>query len=133
MGGVNELQRRRLASGNNTVIHVLVLVLVLPLGLVLVLVLVPGPAAARLGFYSKGSQCLSGDELDQLDLQQLSQMVHRVRTSRRRALGRSRSRAGSARGRSDSPVCWSLQISVFYRASPRHKLKIVKVNVCVCV
>ena len=38
-------------------------------------------AAARLGFYSKGSQCLSGDEVDQLDLQQLSQMVPRVRTS----------------------------------------------------
>uniref|UniRef100_H3CIK2 Calcium-transporting ATPase n=1 Tax=Tetraodon nigroviridis TaxID=99883 RepID=H3CIK2_TETNG len=50
--------------------------------------------AARLGFYSKGSQCLSGDEVDALDLQQLSQMVHRI--------------------------------AVFYRASPRHKLKIVK-------
>ncbi|TNN02003.1 hypothetical protein fugu_009490 [Takifugu bimaculatus] len=50
--------------------------------------------AARLGFYSKGSQCLSGDEVDQLDLQQLSHMVPRI--------------------------------AVFYRASPRHKLKIVK-------
>lgn len=29
--------------------------------------------------------------------------------------------------------CVSLQIAVFYRASPRHKLKIVKVCVCVCV
>ncbi|XP_065813648.1 LOW QUALITY PROTEIN: calcium-transporting ATPase type 2C member 1 [Labrus bergylta] len=50
--------------------------------------------ASRLGLYSKGSQCLSGDEVDQLDLQQLSHIVSRI--------------------------------SVFYRASPRHKLKIVK-------
>ncbi|XP_016893594.1 calcium-transporting ATPase type 2C member 1 isoform X2 [Cynoglossus semilaevis] len=50
--------------------------------------------ASRLGLFCKGSQCLSGEEVDQLDLQQLSTMVHRI--------------------------------SVFYRASPRHKLKIVK-------
>uniref|UniRef100_A0A3Q1FLK5 Calcium-transporting ATPase n=1 Tax=Acanthochromis polyacanthus TaxID=80966 RepID=A0A3Q1FLK5_9TELE len=50
--------------------------------------------ASRLGLYSKGCQCLSGDEVDQLDLQQLSQIVPRI--------------------------------AVFYRASPRHKLKIVK-------
>ncbi|KAM9309221.1 calcium-transporting ATPase type 2C member 1 isoform 2-T5 [Pholidichthys leucotaenia] len=50
--------------------------------------------ANRLGLYSKGSQSLSGEEVDRLDLQQLSHIVSRV--------------------------------SVFYRASPRHKLKIVK-------
>ncbi|XP_037639865.1 calcium-transporting ATPase type 2C member 1 isoform X1 [Sebastes umbrosus] len=50
--------------------------------------------ASRLGLYSKGCQCLSGDEVDQLDLQQLSHVVPRI--------------------------------AVFYRASPRHKLKIVK-------
>ncbi|XP_078143116.1 calcium-transporting ATPase type 2C member 1 isoform X2 [Centroberyx gerrardi] len=50
--------------------------------------------ASRLGLYTKGSQCLSGDEVDQLDLQQLSQIVPRI--------------------------------AVFFRASPRHKLKIVK-------
>nr|XP_043890988.1 calcium-transporting ATPase type 2C member 1 isoform X1 [Solea senegalensis] len=50
--------------------------------------------ASRLGLYSKGCQCLSGEEVDQLDLQQLCNMVSRI--------------------------------SVFYRASPRHKLKIVK-------
>ncbi|XP_055019570.1 calcium-transporting ATPase type 2C member 1 isoform X2 [Boleophthalmus pectinirostris] len=50
--------------------------------------------AGRLGLCSKGAQCLSGDEVDALDLQQLSQMVPRI--------------------------------AVFYRASPRHKLKIVK-------
>ncbi|XP_005158311.1 calcium-transporting ATPase type 2C member 1 isoform X3 [Danio rerio] len=50
--------------------------------------------ASRLGLYTKGSQCLSGDEVDQMDIQHLSQIVHRV--------------------------------VVFYRASPRHKLKIVK-------
>ncbi|XP_061885758.1 calcium-transporting ATPase type 2C member 1 isoform X2 [Entelurus aequoreus] len=50
--------------------------------------------ASRLGLSSKGCQCLSGDEVDHLDLQQLSCVVPRV--------------------------------SVFYRASPRHKLKIVK-------
>ncbi|KAM7382828.1 hypothetical protein PAMP_002534 [Pampus punctatissimus] len=37
--------------------------------------------ANRLGLYSKGCQCLSGDEVDQLDLQQLSNVVSRVRTS----------------------------------------------------
>ncbi|KAK5891669.1 hypothetical protein CesoFtcFv8_012125 [Champsocephalus esox] len=42
----------------------------------------------------KGSRCLSGDEVDHLDLQQLSSIVSRI--------------------------------AVFYRASPRHKLKIVK-------
>uniref|UniRef100_A0A671X3V4 Calcium-transporting ATPase n=1 Tax=Sparus aurata TaxID=8175 RepID=A0A671X3V4_SPAAU len=47
--------------------------------------------ASRLGLYSKGCQCLSGDEVDRLDLQQLSNII-----------------------------------AVFYRASPRHKLKIVK-------
>lgn len=36
-------------------------------------------SASRLGLYSKGCQCLSGDEVDQLDLQQLSHMVPRVR------------------------------------------------------
>lgn len=50
--------------------------------------------ASRLGLYSKGSRCLSGDEVDNLDLQQLSNIVSRI--------------------------------AVFYRASPRHKLKIVK-------
>ncbi|XP_044064467.1 calcium-transporting ATPase type 2C member 1 isoform X1 [Siniperca chuatsi] len=50
--------------------------------------------ASRLGLYSKGGQCLSGDEVDHLDLQQLSNIVPRI--------------------------------AVFYRASPRHKLKIVK-------
>ncbi|KAM8869615.1 calcium-transporting ATPase type 2C member 1 isoform 2-T2 [Spinachia spinachia] len=50
--------------------------------------------ASRLGLFSKGSQCLSGDEVDRLDLQQLSDIVPRI--------------------------------AVFYRASPRHKLKIVK-------
>uniref|UniRef100_A0A8D3DLJ9 Calcium-transporting ATPase n=1 Tax=Scophthalmus maximus TaxID=52904 RepID=A0A8D3DLJ9_SCOMX len=52
--------------------------------------------ASRLGLFSKGCLCLSGDEVDQLDLQELSHIVSRVR------------------------------IGVFYRASPRHKLKIVK-------
>ncbi|RXN32315.1 calcium-transporting ATPase type 2C member 1 isoform X2 [Labeo rohita] len=50
--------------------------------------------ASRLGLYTKGSQSLSGDEVDQMDLQHLSQIVPRI--------------------------------VVFYRASPRHKLKIVK-------
>ncbi|XP_015247152.1 PREDICTED: calcium-transporting ATPase type 2C member 1 [Cyprinodon variegatus] len=50
--------------------------------------------ASRLGLYSKGSQCLSGEEVDHLDLQELSNVVPRI--------------------------------AVFYRASPRHKLKIVK-------
>ncbi|CAI5661527.1 unnamed protein product [Oreochromis niloticus] len=50
--------------------------------------------ASRIGLFSKGGQCFSGEEVDQLDLQQLSQIVSRI--------------------------------SVFYRASPRHKLKIVK-------
>ncbi|KAM8967063.1 calcium-transporting ATPase type 2C member 1 [Pelodytes ibericus] len=50
--------------------------------------------ASRLGFYSKGFQSLSGEEVDTLDIQQLSQIVSKV--------------------------------SVFYRASARHKLKIVK-------
>ncbi|KAM4568012.1 calcium-transporting ATPase type 2C member 1 isoform 2-T2 [Fundulus diaphanus] len=50
--------------------------------------------ASRLGLYSKGCQCLSGEEVDHLDLQELSDVVPRI--------------------------------AVFYRASPRHKLKIVK-------
>ncbi|XP_077454007.1 calcium-transporting ATPase type 2C member 1 isoform X3 [Stigmatopora argus] len=50
--------------------------------------------AGRLGLSSKGGECLSGEEVDRLELQQLSQIVPRI--------------------------------SVFYRASPRHKLKIVK-------
>uniref|UniRef100_A0A672MG10 Calcium-transporting ATPase n=1 Tax=Sinocyclocheilus grahami TaxID=75366 RepID=A0A672MG10_SINGR len=50
--------------------------------------------ASRLGLYTKGSQSLSGDEVDQMDFQHLSQIVP--------------------------------GIVVFYRASPRHKLKIVK-------
>ncbi|KAJ8371481.1 hypothetical protein AAFF_G00307990 [Aldrovandia affinis] len=50
--------------------------------------------ASRLGLYTKGSQSLSGDEVDQMDLLQLSHLVSRI--------------------------------VVFYRASPRHKLKIVK-------
>uniref|UniRef100_A0A4W4FFB8 Calcium-transporting ATPase n=1 Tax=Electrophorus electricus TaxID=8005 RepID=A0A4W4FFB8_ELEEL len=50
--------------------------------------------ASRLGLYTKGSQCLSGEEVDVMDIEQLSQIVSRI--------------------------------AVFYRASPRHKLKIVK-------
>ncbi|XP_048694703.1 calcium-transporting ATPase type 2C member 1 isoform X1 [Caretta caretta] len=50
--------------------------------------------ASRLGLYSKNSQSFSGEEIDTLDIQQLSQIVPKV--------------------------------AVFYRASPRHKLKIVK-------
>ncbi|GAA6066992.1 calcium-transporting ATPase type 2C member 1, partial [Tachysurus ichikawai] len=52
--------------------------------------------ANRLGLYAKGAQCLSGDEVDVMDIQELSQIVSRT--------------------------------VVFYRASPRHKLKIVKVR-----
>ncbi|XP_069504830.1 calcium-transporting ATPase type 2C member 1 isoform X2 [Ambystoma mexicanum] len=50
--------------------------------------------ASRLGLYGKGSMSFSGEELDNMDIQQLSQIVPKI--------------------------------SVFYRASPRHKLKIVK-------
>uniref|UniRef100_A0A8C0GFT8 Calcium-transporting ATPase n=1 Tax=Chelonoidis abingdonii TaxID=106734 RepID=A0A8C0GFT8_CHEAB len=50
--------------------------------------------ASRLGFYSKNSQSFSGEEIDALDIQQLSQIVPKI--------------------------------AVFYRASPRHKLKIIK-------
>ncbi|XP_046733266.1 calcium-transporting ATPase type 2C member 1 isoform X2 [Silurus meridionalis] len=50
--------------------------------------------ASRLGLYSKGAHCLSGDDVDGMDIQELSQIVSRT--------------------------------VVFYRASPRHKLKIVK-------
>ncbi|XP_050794306.1 calcium-transporting ATPase type 2C member 1 isoform X3 [Gopherus flavomarginatus] len=50
--------------------------------------------ASRLGFYSKNSQSFSGEEMDALDIQQLSQIVPKI--------------------------------AVFYRASPRHKLKIIK-------
>uniref|UniRef100_A0A7N6AYE8 Calcium-transporting ATPase n=1 Tax=Anabas testudineus TaxID=64144 RepID=A0A7N6AYE8_ANATE len=35
---------------------------------------------SRLGLYTKGCQCLSGEEVDHLDLQQLSHIVSRVRT-----------------------------------------------------
>ncbi|NXL45592.1 AT2C1 ATPase, partial [Podilymbus podiceps] len=50
--------------------------------------------ASRLGLYSKNSQAISGEEIDDLDIQQLSQITPKV--------------------------------VVFYRASPRHKLKIIK-------
>ncbi|XP_042328003.1 calcium-transporting ATPase type 2C member 1 isoform X2 [Sceloporus undulatus] len=50
--------------------------------------------ASRLGLYSKNSQSISGEEIDAMDIQQLSQI--------------------------------SPKVAVFYRASPRHKLKIVK-------
>uniref|UniRef100_A0A8D0G8Z4 Calcium-transporting ATPase n=1 Tax=Sphenodon punctatus TaxID=8508 RepID=A0A8D0G8Z4_SPHPU len=50
--------------------------------------------ASRLGLYSKNSQSLSGEEIDTLDIQQLSQIAPKI--------------------------------AVFYRASPRHKLKIIK-------
>lgn len=43
-------------------------------------------AASRLGLYSKGCQSLSGDEVDRLDLQQLSSVVPRVRTQTLRNL-----------------------------------------------
>ncbi|KAL2804312.1 calcium-transporting ATPase type 2C member 1 isoform 2b [Daubentonia madagascariensis] len=50
--------------------------------------------ASRLGLYSKTSQSVSGEEIDAMDVQQLSQVVPKV--------------------------------AVFYRASPRHKMKIIK-------
>uniref|UniRef100_A0A803VB26 Calcium-transporting ATPase n=1 Tax=Ficedula albicollis TaxID=59894 RepID=A0A803VB26_FICAL len=50
--------------------------------------------ASLLGLYSKNSQAISGEEIDNLDIQQLSQITPKV--------------------------------AVFYRASPRHKLKIIK-------
>ncbi|KAF6098629.1 ATPase secretory pathway Ca2+ transporting 1 [Phyllostomus discolor] len=50
--------------------------------------------ASRLGLYSKTSQSVSGEELDAMDVQQLSQILPKV--------------------------------AVFYRASPRHKMKIIK-------
>uniref|UniRef100_A0A8C6ZT47 Calcium-transporting ATPase type 2C member 1 n=1 Tax=Nothoprocta perdicaria TaxID=30464 RepID=A0A8C6ZT47_NOTPE len=50
--------------------------------------------ASRLGLYSKNSQAISGEEIDELDIHQLSQITPKV--------------------------------AVFYRASPRHKLKIIK-------
>uniref|UniRef100_A0A8C2XWI5 P-type Ca(2+) transporter n=1 Tax=Capra hircus TaxID=9925 RepID=A0A8C2XWI5_CAPHI len=51
-------------------------------------------SGVRLGLYSKTSQSVSGEEIDAMDVQQLSQIVPKV--------------------------------AVFYRASPRHKMKIIK-------
>lgn len=79
--------------------------------------------------------------MDQLDLQQLSQMVPRVRSTTPLGAGPLPVQLdlGWFQGLSQQQV-WtstlpsgsvSLQIAVFYRASPRHKLKIVKVCVCV--
>ncbi|XP_059519961.1 calcium-transporting ATPase type 2C member 1 isoform X5 [Myotis daubentonii] len=50
--------------------------------------------ASRLGLCSKTSQSVSGEEIDAMDVQQLSQVLPKV--------------------------------AVFYRASPRHKMKIIK-------
>lgn len=50
--------------------------------------------ASRLGLYSKTSQSVSGEEVDTMEVQHLSQIVPKV--------------------------------AVFYRASPRHKMKIIK-------
>ncbi|CAH1270152.1 ATP2C1 [Branchiostoma lanceolatum] len=49
---------------------------------------------SRLGLYAQGSQAMSGEEIEKIDIMQLSHRIHSV--------------------------------SVFYRTSPRHKLKIVK-------
>lgn len=81
------------------------------------------PAASRLGLLSKGCQSLSGEEVDHLDLQQLSHVVLRV------SLHTPAARVWEYGGcviNTDSAL--SPQIAVFYRASPRHKLKIVKVG-----
>lgn len=43
-------------------------------------VLVCVTLANRLGLYSKGCHCLSGEEVDHLDLQELSNIVPRVKT-----------------------------------------------------
>lgn len=131
-------------------------------------------AASRIGLFSKGGQSLSGEEVDQLDLQQLSQIISRVsahththayahtrthaytharththihtRTHtlslpRTHSLSHAHARAHThahtrtvmfqsgvavTDGVPGSALC--PQISVFYRASPRHKLKIVKVS-----
>lgn len=53
-----------------------------------------GLRASRLGLCSKTSQSVSGEEIDAMDVQQLSQVLPKV--------------------------------AVFYRASPRHKMKIIK-------
>ena len=52
-------------------------------------------AASRLGIYSKGSEVMSGGEIESLDVHQIAAQIHNV--------------------------------EVFYRANPKHKLKIVKV------
>ncbi|XP_078687863.1 calcium-transporting ATPase type 2C member 1-like isoform X1 [Branchiostoma floridae x Branchiostoma belcheri] len=49
---------------------------------------------SRLGLYAHGSQAMSGEEIEKIDIMELSHRIHSV--------------------------------SVFYRTSPRHKLKIVK-------
>lgn len=51
---------------------------------------------SRLGLYSAGGNSLSGDQIEQMDVEQLKQVINSV--------------------------------SVFYRTTPRHKLKIVKVK-----
>ena len=51
--------------------------------------------ASRLGIYSKGSEVMSGSEIESLDVHHLASKIHNV--------------------------------EVFYRANPKHKLKIVKV------
>lgn len=82
--------------------------------------------ASRLGLYTKGSQCLAGEEVDLMDIQQLSQIVSRVITV-----------VHLPKVLHLFLICFCLQtetcfvsqqIVVFYRASPRHKLKIVKVS-----
>jgi len=52
--------------------------------------------ASRLGIYSKGSEVMSGADIESLDVHQLAGQIHNV--------------------------------EVFYRANPKHKLKIVKVG-----
>ncbi|XP_070575589.1 calcium-transporting ATPase type 2C member 1-like isoform X2 [Ptychodera flava] len=58
--------------------------------------------ASRLGIFAQGSTALSGEEIEDIDIEQLAKIINKI--------------------------------SVFYRASPRHKLKIVKalqINDCV--
>lgn len=83
-------------------------------------------AASRIGLFSKGGQSLSGEEVDQLDLQQLSQIISRVSAHTHAHTVMFQSSVAVTDGVPGSALC--PQISVFYRASPRHKLKIVKVS-----
>lgn len=86
------------------------------------------PAGRNIGLCNGQLKAMSGDEVENKEQEELADCVGRVGSSRGGGLAGGRRESFSAKFTDSALLCPRTQVSVFFRTSPKHKLKIIKVS-----